>query len=781
MRLIIVTLAWALGINLGRFLPAIGFSVYALALVIAAAFALALPQRALRNLIIALIFVVAGAARQSLVPRSSEIAAFNGYSGSVTGIVIAEPSQRDDRIQIRLEVDSIFVNNRHLPSSGLVLMEAFRNADIVYGDRVRATGALDPPGAGDRFSYADYLGRQGIFTVMRPAALELVSQGHGTPVVAALLELKGAVRRLIANSLPEPQAGLLTGILLGDERGIAPDLEAAFERVGASHIIAISGFNMVIVSAMVLRVFSSAMGERRSAATICAVAVIGIYSLFVGASPGILRAALMSSLLVIGNQLRRETFLPASLAFATLLLSFLDPNVLLDLGFQLSFCAVLGLGIFADPLSVRFRALLESLLPPRYARPLLSFLNEPLIVSFAAQLATLPLIVLYFGRLSLVALPVNLLIVPAQSAVLLLGFAAVAASAFAPAIGVLLFWVDLVCLSWTIGVVRAFSQWEYAELIVDFDGRLIQIFYLLLIGFAMLQALRPSLWNRLEAFVRRSGIVIAGCGFAIAALVLMWAMLLSRPDGHLHVWFLDVGHNNAALIQTPGGAQVLVDGGRYPARLLSAIGDRLPYYDREIELLVITQPDEWDIAALSAVLERYDIGAWLYHGQANRGAVFTELKSRLERSGAQYIEAQAGWRFDFDDGVEIEILHPPAKPTISDKLGDVVLVLRISYGDATFMLTSDLSADGQRDMLARGISPVVAVMQVPQHGGVRALDEGFLKLVQPQVAALQVDAANRRGDPDPDTLEQLDDLLLFRTDEMGTIHLRSDGKALHID
>ncbi len=780
MRLIIVTVAWALGISLARALPTIETLAWCIALAIAAVSALALRQKTPRNLSIVLLFIAAGAARQSLVPRNSEIAAFNGYSGTITGNVVAEPVMRDDRVQIRLEVETVFINNQTAKVNGIVLVEAYRG-DIAYGDRVRATGALDPPGAGDSFSYADYLGRQGVFTIVRNAGLEVVGEGGSLPLVAALLELKQIVRGVIETALPEPQAGLLMGILLGDERGISPDLEEAFERVGASHVIAISGFNMVIVSAIVLRVFSSALGDRNTVATLLAVAVIAAYSLFVGASPGILRAALMSSLLVIGNQLRRKTFLPTSLAFATLLLSVFDPNVLLDIGFQLSFFAVLGLGLFVDPLSDKFKALIETYLPPHIANPVHNFLNEPLIVSLAAQIATLPLIILYFGRLSLTSLPVNLLIVPVQSAVLLLGFAAVAVYVFAPAIGTLIFWAELVCLSWTIAVVRGFSQFEFAEVLVDFDGRLIQLYYLLLIGYAMIHAARPPFWTRLETLVRRNTVIVIVSGFAVAALILMWAMRLSRPDGQLHVWFLDVGHSNAVLMQTPGGAHVLIDGGRFPTRLLTAIGDRLPYYDREIEILVITHPDEWDIAALNTVLERYDVGAWLYHGQANRGEIFAEIQDRLKRSGAEAVEARAGYTLDLDDGTVIEVLHPPAAPSISDKLGDSVLVLRVTFGDVSFLLTSDLSRAGQQDMVARGLSPVAAVMQIPQHGTARAIDDEFLRLAQPQVAVLQTDIANRRGDPDPDTLAKLKGLHVFRTDELGTIHLQTDGKTLLVN
>jgi competence protein ComEC len=296
----------------------------------------------------------------------------------------------------------------------------------------------------------------------------------------------------------------------------------------------------------------------------------------------------------------------------------------------------------------------------------------------------------------------------------------------------------------------------------------------------MVHAARPPLWQRIERFLRRNTFVVSAVVASCTLLVLMAAMLLSRPDGKLHVWLLDIGHSNATLMQTPGGAHILVDGGRYPSRLLTALGDRLPYYDRKLEILAITHPDEWDIAALESVLERYSVGAALYHGQKNDGDVFGRIMDRLARSDTPLVEARAGYRLELDDGVRIEVLHPKAKPRVTDKLNDHALVLRVSYGDVSFLLTSDLSSEGQREMLARGISPVAAVMQIPQHGAVRALDDEFLKLAQPQVALLQSDVSNRRGDPDPDTLSLFEGIPLFRTDEMGTIHLFTDGETLHV-
>ena len=780
MRLIIFASAWVLGISVSRMLPAVQPTFWFVSIFVAAIVVLVSRRRLGWWLLASLIAFAAGGFRQSMLPRTSDIARYNGYSGTIMGVVVTQPKQREDRIQLRLASETIFVGGEHAETNGLVLVEAVGSIEARYGDRIRATGLLSVPASGDSFSYADYLGRQGVYTTVRNAGIEVVGSGYGNALHSALIKLGETVKRSISVSIPEPQAGLLTGILLGDEDGISPALESAFSRVGAAHVVAISGFNMVVVSGIVVRALSGVFQRNRAVVTLNALSVIAVYALFVGASPGILRAALMSGLLVVGSQLKRRTFVPTSLAFAVLLLSLHDPNVTLDIGFQLSFLAVLGLGLFADPLSTRFRRLLDKVLPGNAANAIHSFLNEPLIVSIAAQISTMPLIVLYFGRLSIVAIPVNILIVPAQSAVLLLGMAAAVVHAFIPALGMLIFWADLVFVSWTIAVVRFFAELSFAELIVEFDGRLIQAFYLLLLGGAMIHAARPPIWQAIQSIVKRHNVILSVCATSAVILILMGAMMLSRADGHLHVWLLDVGHSNAVLMQTPGGAQMLVDGGRFPSRLLTAIGDRLPFYDRKIEIIVITHPDAWDIAALNSVLDRYSVGAVLYHGQANRDDTFERIIQRLLQADTPIVNVRAGYSLQLSDDVLIEVLHPQARPKISDRLNDHVLALRVTYGDASFLLTSDLSVAGQQAMLASGLAQHATVLQIPQHATIRAIDEDFLKAIQPLITLLSSDIANRRGDPDPDTLAKLNGTALFRTDEGGSIHLRTDGKTVSV-
>lgn len=784
MRLIFVAVFWVLGISFARHFLSPAASPWLLLAAVAAPLAFIFRRQRHARIAVALAAFAFGGLRQAMLPRSSDIAQFNGNSLTVTGTVSAEPVLRADRVQMRVLADSIFARNDLRQTDGLVHIETGLAAPVAYGDRVRATGFLAAPETWDSFSYADYLARQGVFSVMRNAGVDILGHGDGAPLHSLLLQFKRTLRDNINRALPEPQAGLLVGILLGDEQGISPKLERDFQRVGAAHIIAISGFNMVVISAIVMRVFGSIAGLNKTPAALGAILFIAAYSLLVGGDGGIWRAALMSSLLVIGNLLRRKTFLPTSLAFATLCLSFLDPNVLLDVGFQLSFFAVLGLGIFADPLSSRGRGWLERRFSPATAGILQAALNEPLIVSIAAQLATFPLIALYFGRMSLVTLPVNLLIVPVQAAILLLGIFTAAISLIAPALATVLFWGVMVFLSWTIGIVRGFAQFEFAEIAVHFDARLIQVYYLLLIGATMLAITRPQIWARIAAAARKKQITLLVASAASLLVILMLAMSLSRPDGKLHVWTLDMGHSNAFLLETPGGSQALIDGGRFPSRLLTALGDRMPFYDREIEVLVMTHPDEWDIAALNSVLDRYTVGLVLSNGQLNRNPVYEQVSKRLAEARVPQVIVKAGYTIDFGDGATMQVLHPPAAPRITDSLTDHVLVLRLTHGAVSVLLTSDLSAAGQAMMLEQGISPTASVFQIPQHGAPRAIDSQFLALAQPQIALLQSDIANRRGDPDPDTMAFFRDLeaakRLFRTDELGTIHMASDGASVQI-
>lgn len=782
MRLIYVALGWVAGVVLAAnndtgsaLAAALWLGLVGLALL---ALWLARADAALRWALVALVAFTLGGLRMALVPVTSDVARYNNIGGlTLAGLVTAEPVVRGDRVLLRVEAGAVTRAGQTVPTAGLVLAEAPLRSAVRYGDRVAVTGSLVAPAVFDTFSYADYLARGGVFSVMPGAAVEVLASGLGSPLYAGLLDAKARAARSIAANLPEPQAGLLAGILLGDESGIAPELRDDFAAVGASHIIAISGFNMVILSGVMQSLLRRARVPRGWAAAAGIVAIL-VYTALVGAQAAVLRAALMSGLLVAAGALRRRSFVPASLALVVLALSLFNPTVLWDVGFQLSLFATLGLALYADPLAARLNALLARLLPGRLANTAAGFLAEPLVITLAVQVMTLPLAALYFGRLSLVLLLVNLLIVPAQAALLLLGAAAVLVAAVVPVAGQLLYWYDLVLLGWTTSVVRAFAALPFADVAVLLDPRLVALYLALLIGVALMEASQPEWALRLARLLRSRPVAAASAAAVVMTLILLGALLAARPDGQLHVWLLDVGHSNAVLVQTPGGAHMLIDGGRYPARLLAAIGDRLPFNDRTLEVLVITQPDEFEYGALSTVLSRYEVGVVLTNGQPNLSESYQALRQAL--SAYPVVEARAGYRLVIDDGTLVEVLHPQARPSLADSLNDSALTLRLIYGEVSFLLTSDLSQEGQTLLLDGGQWPLATVLQLPRHAGARSLDRAFLAAVQPQAAVVHSDPTNRLGDPDFDTLALLADTPVFRTAGRGPLHLWTDGRTLWI-
>ena len=779
MRLVYLTLGWTAGLLLavdgepGTWPLWLLFSFLAGGLLV-----WMWPQRS-RWGYIALVAFMLGGLRASLIPQTSDLASYNASGGlTITGHVTAEPDIRDTVTLLRVRAETVTLRGETLTASGNALVRAPRTTSATYGDTVQVTGRIESPGVYDTFSYADFLARQGVFSIMRDTVVEVTETGGGNPIYRGILRAKGWAASQINLAMPEPEAGLLVGILLGNESGLSSDLQDDFAATGAAHIIAISGFNMAILAGVVIALLDQTP-LRGIRAGLLALGVIGVYTVFVGAGAAEVRAAMMSGVLVIGTALKRQAYVPASLAFVACLMSAYNPRVLYSVSFQLSFFATLGLALFATPFTRLFESLLVMLFSRSVSETLSRLLSESLVVSLAALVTTIPLTVMYFNRLSLVQLPVNVLIVPVQPLVLFGGIIATLVSVASPTLAQPIYWFTMMLLQWTVSIVRGFASLPFTDIAFYADTTLIQGFFIIIIGGAILQATQPT-WalNIVRVVISRAVLSTLGV-IGIVMLALGAATYAARPDGQLHVHMLDVGHSSGFLVETPGGAQILVDGGRFPSRLLTQIGDRMPFNDRHIEVVVVTQPDPFTYGAVPAVLERYSAGVVLTNGQPNEGDEYAAFLDTV----APYptVNVVAGYHVELDDGTLLEILAPQITPTLADSLDDNTILLRLSYNDVSFLFTSDLSGAGQANALDTGTYPLATVLQLPQHATARSLNTEFISQTQAQLYLLHNDKANRRGDPNPDTLALLNpDIPLYRTDVHGSVHIWTDGQNLWV-
>ena len=306
-----------------------------------------------------------------------------------------------------------------------------------------------------------------------------------------------------------------------------------------------------------------------------------------------------------------------------------------DVGFQLSFAATLGLILFAPAIERLFERGLVRISSPDRARQTLRFLKDALILTLAAQILTIPLVIYHFGRFSLVAPLANLLILPVQPPIMGLGGAAAITGMvpFLEPVARAIAWVPWLLLAYTNAVVRWMAGWPFASLEIDraIAGWLILIYASLLLVLWAWSRRREAVgrvWSSLTA--RRSTVLILGGPLIIT--ILAWLAVLQLPDRKLHVAFLDVGQGDAIFITTPSGQQVLVDGGPSPSDLTSALGKEMPFWDRSIDLVIMTHPDADHISGLVEVLDRYEVDGWLDNGRPDDDATYGECMARMEES-----------------------------------------------------------------------------------------------------------------------------------------------------
>lgn len=724
-----------------------------------------------------------GARYVSAVPvlDASHIASYNdGEVVTLTGLVVDEPDVRDEYVNLRVEVAQLTLLDGTTHSvTGLVLVRAARFPVVGYGARVEVNGRLETPPENPEFSYKDYLARQGIHSLIGRPTLTVLAESQGHPFYQAIFAFKNRTQTLIQQLLPNPQAALLIGILLGNDNGIPPDLSDAFRTTGLTHIIAISGFNISLIVAVLAGLSAPVFGRRGSA--VFAIVGVVFYTLLVGASASVVRAAIMGTLFLITNRwLGRPNFAYASLFVAGVVMTLVNPFTLWDVGFQLSFMATLGLMVYATPFTEWTRAQLLRWLEARTVNRVMGLLSEAVLLTLAAQVLTLPLMMGYFQQVSLISLVANAFVLPAQPGVMLWGGLAVITGYISPVVGQVVGWVAWLFLSYTITLVRLFAAVPGAAVPVHISPSGVLVLYgaiALITWYAWQEpGQRAILYYRLRQGVNER-VLMGGC-VVTAVLAVAWGV--SLPDGKLHVAFLDVGQGDAIFIQTPSGRQILVDGGLYPTVLADQLGRQMPFWDNDLDMVVATHSDEDHVAGLTAVFERYSVTQLITNGEGRETTeAFAALWQAAENSETHIHPALAGEVIVVDDGVRLEVLHPG--PLLSaENQNDNSVVVRLVYGVFTLLLTGDVEQEAEQVMLANGRSLQAVVLKAAHHGSESSSTMPFLQAVQPHILVISAGQGNRYGHPHTSVLERAAVMgtAVLRTDELGTIEVITDGQTM---
>ena len=348
---------------------------------------------------------------ESTIPRTLD--QFVNTKNVIEGVVVEAPDRREFSTRLTVAVEKV----NDAPIKGKILASVDRFASVAYGDRVLVSGVLNIPEAfetetGRTFDYRKFLLAHRVTHVVRFAEVDVLESSQGSGIIGLLLGVRDALIVRIERILPDPEAPLLAGLLLGERQSLGDDLYRSFQRAGVVHMIVLSGYNVSLVVAAILKVTETLLPRIAS----FSVAGLGIvaFALMTGASETTVRASLMAGVLILATALRRPHYALRALLFAGIVMIVINPFLLLyDLSFQLSFLATGGIILFADVFSKRL-----AFLPEKFG------IREIGGATIAAQLSVLPILIISIGSVSIVSPVANLAVLVAVPWAMLFGFIA---------------------------------------------------------------------------------------------------------------------------------------------------------------------------------------------------------------------------------------------------------------------------------------------------------------------------------------------------------------------
>jgi competence protein ComEC len=718
------------------------------------------------------------------------------------GTILSPESISQERSRFDLVVESAVIDQEFIPLKEKVTVTVYGSfVDLDPGQRIsfpaslKAFNNFNNPG---RYDYEETMSLRGFScaaSVSDGRYIVPMGQGHSDFVMRVMEAVRGPIRKFMVNNLSPVNQAVYRALILGEMQGIGNDLRESFNVTGLGHVLSVSGLHVGLVAVVSYALFkllfslsyslTLRMDIRKIAALITCVSVFA-YTFIAGFQVSANRSMIMAITYLTSIVAGREKDPWSTLALAAIIVLSFEPNDFFNISFQLSFIAVIG--IFW--LSPYFYRLIKNKFDDLERGKILSrvylYFSGLVVISLSAVLFSLPLTAYYFHRISVIAVPINLIIEPILGLwILPVGLLSVVFLPVSYPIAYMLLKIGSWGLDGMMNIIQFWSNLSWASLWVVTPSSLEIVLYYGIIFF-LIFALRQRSWAKI-------GLVAV---LLISAGDVSYWIYDTRFNPNLRVTFLDVGQGNSALIQFPGAKRLLLDGGGFASGAFDT-GNMIvaPYLFHSkihrIDYLVLSHPHPDHMNGLNFIAEHFNPGEFWYNGQRTKTPEFIKLMETIKRDDIKIMLPDDLSKGIEVNGVKVEAFHPihsvESKEAYSSKedsgTNNNSLVIKITYKGKSFLFPGDIQSQGEHTLVSDvGAQLKSDILLVPHHGSRYSSTMPFLQAVRPKISVISCGKGNSFRFPNDETITRLNEIRseIIRIDECGAVQFEVSSGGLKI-
>ncbi len=672
---------------------------------------------------------------------------WEGRKISVEGALFNEPEFKDGKTRFIMNVES--VDKEAIPKNKNIRIQVSIYGDnqiseLKYGSVVNIIGEIKIP-LGRRnfggFNTRKFLASRRVSGTMsaQSKAITIMGDNKALWLKNTGYKLRHNMIDTLNSCMPAKESSVLAGMLIGYTDDMPEEMEEDFRRAGLSHVMAVSGANIAFLLAPLLWLLKK-IGFNPRWSSVLAFPSMIFYVFATGMEASVIRAAIMAGVTLTGMLLWRKADIYCSLAVSAIIVLISNTFMLFDLGFILSFSATLSLVMLYKPIFSR--------LPVRIPK----IIRDTLAGTIAAQIGVIPIIAYCFNTFSIISVFTNLLIVPLTGIITVLGAILIIIGNLLLPVAKLLGIIVSVVVNIMLFVTEKMAAIPWAEINLATPSIILVLLYYFILLFLLYGYTRLTKEVAKPVFAS----IIVMCGAVI--------LFISIPSKSLQIHFADVGQGDCAIIRTPSGKNIILDGGgSINDDDGSYAGERIVVpllYNlnmTEIDLMIASHGHMDHIGGLKTVIDKIKVKKLVVADTYD--IEMRELTDYALEKGVPVFRMKEGDLIYEEDSLTLKSLYPLTgeQLILSDSTtnaNELSLVVRLDYGDFNALFTGDIGFESEKRLLDKNLQLSCDLLKVAHHGSKYSSDQSFIKAVNPNMSVISV-GRNIYGHPSPEAIKRI--------------------------